>query len=52
MVIDRDVRVLPADALDARPPIAMNPVADAGDAAERFDIEMHQVAGMRPFVAA
>ena len=32
VVIDRDVRVLPADAFDARPPIAMNPVADAGDA--------------------
>ena len=51
VVIDRDVRILPADASDARPPIAMNPVTDAGDARERFDIEMHQVARMRPFVA-
>ena len=51
VVIDRDVRVLPADAFDARPAVAMNPVADAGNAAERFDIEMHQIARMRPFVA-
>ena len=50
VVIDRDVRVLPADAFDARSPIAMDPVADAGNARERFDIEMDQVAGVRPFV--
>ena len=51
MVIDRDVRVLPADAFHARAAIAMNPVTDAGNARQRFDIEMHQVAGMGPFVA-
>ena len=51
VVIDRDVRVFPADAFHARAPIAMNAVADAGNAGERFDVEMHQVAGMRPFVA-
>ena len=52
VVIDGDMRVLPANASDARPTIAMNPVPDAGDARERFDIEMHEVARMRPFVAA
>ena len=29
----------------------MDPMTDAGDTGERFDIEMHQVAGVRPFVA-
>ena len=51
VVIDGDVRVFPADAPNASAAIAMDPMPDARDAGERFDIEMHQVARSRPFVA-
>ena len=51
VVVDRHVGILPPDASDAGPLIAMDPMTDAGDARERFDIEVHQVARMRPFVA-
>ena len=40
VVIDGDVHVLPADAAPSPPTVAVDPVADAVDAAQRLDIDM------------
>ena len=50
-VVDRDVDVLLADAAAPRAPIAMDAMADPANAAERFDVEVQQIAGVRPLVA-
>ena len=43
--------VLPADALLARSAIPMNPMANAANPGEGFDIQMQEVARMGPLVA-
>jgi len=52
VVIDRDMRIFPADALHAGPSIAMNPMPDARDSRQWLHIQVDQVAGVRPFVSA
>jgi len=48
VIVDRDVDVFPArpDAVTA--PAAVEPMTDAQNAAEGFDIEVHELAGARP----
>ena len=42
---------LPADPARATPPIAVDAMADADDAAEAFEIDVQQIADVRPLVA-
>ena len=50
-VIDRDMQILPAHLPRAAATIAMDAMANPGDATEPFQIEMQQVADVRPLVA-
>lgn len=47
MVIDRDVYVLPADAARSPLTVAVDPVPDAVDTAQRLDIEVDEIARRR-----
>ncbi len=51
VIIDGHVHIFPAGSFDDRAAIAVNPVADAKNARERFDIEVHQGACRRVLVS-
>jgi hypothetical protein len=51
VIVHGDMDVLPADARTGAPAIAVDPVADTADAAQRLDIDVNHVARPRPFVA-
>jgi len=51
VIIDRDIHVLVAGALDRLSAIPMNAVAGPKNARQGLDIEMHQLARARPLVA-
>src|SRR5262250_2059890 len=51
-IIDRHVDVVPADVPPAVAAIAGNAMADPDDAAEFLDVDVQQIAGMRPLIAA
>jgi hypothetical protein len=50
MVIDGHMHVFPAGAFDDGAPVAMNAMAHAQNAGERFHIEVHERARRRVFV--
>src|SRR5262249_22094248 len=50
-IVNRDVDVLIPDPPGALGAIAMHAVPDPADAAERFDVHVQQIAGVRPLVA-
>jgi hypothetical protein len=50
-VVDGDVQVLPADALDAIAPVAGDAVARAGDAAELLGVDVDELARPLAFIA-
>src|ERR671913_481395 len=50
-VIDGDMHVFPARAPMPDLPIPVNPMADAANPPERFDVQMQEIAGVGPFVA-
>ena len=50
-VVDRHVDVLPADPTRPAPTIAMDAMPDPPNPADAFDVEMEQIAGVRPLIA-
>ena len=51
MVVDGDMGVLVASALDDPPAVAMHAMADAQDPRERLNVQMHELADAGPLVA-